>query len=110
MDEQLMKEIKWTDEERDEAIKDMSMDEALAYTKSFYQRIMDDPEILATRPPGSMERLKAQIDLFEKALAVSKIADRNAEIAQQEAEMAKARFDRAANDALRRMPPDSNGN
>ena len=101
MDEQLMKEIRWTDEERDEAMKDMSMDEALAYTKSFYQRIMDDPEILATRPPGSMERLKANIDKFEKAVAASKIADRNAEIANQNAAIAQANFDRVADEVLK---------
>ena len=110
MDEQLMKEIRWTDEERDEAMKDMSMDEALAYTKSFYQRIMDDPEILASRPPGSMERLKAQIDMFEEALAASKVADRNAEIAQQRAQIASADFGRTADDILRNMPSDRNGN
>ncbi len=109
MDEDLLKEIMWTDEEREEAMKDMSPDEKVAYFKSFYQRIVDDPEIAAQMPPGFLETLKAATDDMEKAFEKVKITARNAEFAAQRRAMQQAKFHRLADAALYNLPSSKKG-
>ena len=100
-----MMEINWTDEERFEAMKDMTPEESLAYAKSFYVRITEDPEILSTRPLGFMERLKANIDLIEQSIAAAKMAARNAEFLTQTANIKASESDRLADEMLKDFDP-----
>lgn len=105
-----MKEIKWTDKERDEAIRNMGMDEILAYSRGFYRRILDDPETLAKRPPGWIDRLRESIDGLENAIKIVKILDRNAGPHARNPDIAQARFGRLARHVLVNIYPDNYSN
>src|SRR5689334_11698547 len=106
MKDELKAEVMRPDEELAEAMKEMSPDEQVAYFKSFYQMIMDDPEMAASLPPETIEGLKQMISDFEQATAASKRANRNLEIAMQNKAIAQGRFDRTVDQLLRTWEPD----
>ena len=81
-------------------LKDMSRDEVVAYYRNFYKMVMEDPEMMAALPPEQLKDVMDKIDTMEKAFENEKIAKRNVEIAEQEGALARARFNRVADDLL----------
>src|SRR3954454_13533832 len=100
MKDDLRNEIMRTDEDTAEMLKGMDNKERLAYYRNFYQMAMDDPQMAAALPPEQLRSIKDAIDDLEKAVENEMQARRREKIAEQEAAIARERFNRAADDLL----------
>jgi len=100
MKDELRTEMMRSVEDLAELLKDMSRDEVVAYYRNFYKMVMEDPEMAAALPPEQIKTVIDKIDKMEKAFENEKIAKRNEEIAEQESALARARFNRVADDLL----------
>ena len=100
MKEDLRKEMMRSDEDTAEMLKNMDRDELLAYYRNFYQMVTDDPQMAAALPPEQLKTIKDAIDNMEKAFDNEKLTKHHLAIAEQEAAIARARFNRVADDLL----------
>ena len=100
MKDELRREVMRSIEDVAELLKGMSRDEVVAYYRNFYKMVMEDPEMMAALPPEQLKDVMDKIDTMEKAFENEKIAKRNEEIAEQESALARARFNRVADDLL----------
>jgi hypothetical protein len=104
MKEELRKQMMRSDEDLAEEMKDMSMDEQLAYFRNFYQMIMEDPEMSAKLPPEKLEGMRTVIDSYEQAIENVKVSQRDAELALKMKDLAQAEFDRVVDASLQNLP------
>ena len=100
MKDELRNEMMRSDEDTAKMLKDMSRDEVVAYYRNFYRMVMEDPEMAAALPPEQLKTVMDKIDTMEKAFENEKITKRNLEIAEQEGALARARFNRVADEML----------
>ena len=100
MKDELKKEMMRSDEDTAEMLKNMDRNELLAYYRNFYQLVTDDPQMAAALPPEQLTSIKEAIDNLEKAFDNETLTKRHLAIAEQEAAIARERFNRAADELL----------
>ncbi len=109
MKDDLFEEMLSLGGEWDKDLAGLSLEEVLEYVKAFYEKIESDPDAAAKLPPEMLEKLKAGCDGLERSIENARVAERNVNLADQNAVIARANFDRAA-DALLNISIGKKGN
>ena len=97
-----------TDEEWDEALKNLSDDEMLDYMRHFYKTMSENLDAYPGITVEMLEALRAKGDVFEESVKRSKISDHEAAIAQAKMEASADRYLKAIDDHDRQtLSPDA---